>query len=144
MKTKILFIAFISSFQLFAQPAKNIDTTKFAEITFEEPDHDFGTLKKGDNCEYNFVFTNTGNDVLIITNIIENCGCAVSRWPKEPILPNQSGVINYKYDSQRIGNFQKNFYVYTNSKVSTTIVKVKGLVLPNDTLLDTNGALKED
>lgn len=129
MKTKLLFIALVASFQVFAKQTKNIDTTKFAEIKFEEPNHDFGTLKKGDACRFEFKFTNTGNEPLIINSALTSCGCDVASWPKEPILPGKGGVIKYMYDSNRIGAFHKNATVSSNAKNGIVVLNVKGLVM---------------
>ena len=128
MKTKLLLLLIFATIQLYAQALKNIDSTKFAKITFEEPNHDFGTLKKGDDCRIEFKFTNTGNEPLIINSALTSCGCDVASWPKEPILPGESGVIKYLYDSQRIGQFHKTTTVSSNAKNATIILSVKGVV----------------
>lgn len=131
MKTKLLLLAIIATLPLFAQTSKNIDTTRFAEIKFEEPNHNFGTLSKGGDCRFEYKFTNTGNEPLIINYAHTSCGCDVASWPKEPILPGESGIIKYMYDSQRIGTFQKTTTVISNAKNATIVLTVKGVVKDN-------------
>ena len=128
MKTKLLLLSFIVSIQLYAQASKNIDSTRFAKIAFDAPTHDFGTLKKGDDCRFVFKFTNIGNEPLIINSALSSCGCDVASWPKEPIQPGESGVIKYLYDSQRIGQFHKTTTVSSNAKNATVILSAKGVV----------------
>jgi hypothetical protein len=143
MKTKLLLLSIIAYIQLYAQASKNIDSTKFSEIKFEEPNHNFGILKKGDDCRFEFKFTNTGNEPLIINSALTSCGCDVASWPKEPILPGESGVIKYLYDSQRIGQFHKTTTVSSNAKNATVILSVKGVVedlkAPSEILLQIEG-----
>ena len=142
MKTNILLFALIASFKLNAQSTKNIDTTRFAEIKFEEPYHDFGILNKGDACVYRYKFTNIGNEPLIIKSAHTTCGCDQADWPITPIMPGKSGVIRYRYDSNRIGVFHKSTTVISNAKTSTVMLRVKGLV--KDTILPSEVKLRID
>lgn len=132
MKINLLFLAFLFSIQLFAQTEKNFDTTRFAEIKFEELYHDFGTLKKGEECVFSYKFINIGNEPLIIISAHTTCGCDVAEWPKEPIMPGKSGVIKYKYDSYRIGVFHKSTTVISNAKNANVLLRVKGVVVDNN------------
>ena len=98
------------------------------EITFEASTHDFGTLKKGDECSYEFKFTNTGKEPLIISNCQASCGCTTPACPKEPIGPGSSGVIKVKYDSNRVGVFTKTVTVTSNAKTPSVSLMIKGTV----------------
>ena len=77
------------------------------EISFEKEIHDFGTFEQHGDGAYEFKFTNTGDAPLIISNSKGSCGCTVPVWPKEPIIPGESNVIKVKYDTKRIGAFNK-------------------------------------
>jgi hypothetical protein len=46
---------------------------KGAVITFEKTTHDFGTITQGEQAEYNFKFTNTGDEDLIISAANASC-----------------------------------------------------------------------
>ena len=85
------------------------------EITFEEETIDYGTLDKGADGKRQFVFTNTGNEPLIISNCKGSCGCTVPSCPKEPIMPGETGEIEVKYDTQRVGSFTKAVTVTSNA-----------------------------
>lgn len=128
MKTNILFLFILFSIQCFAQQTKESDTTKCAFIKFEETNHNFDTLNKGDACFFEYKFWNVGNQALIINYVYTSCGCDVATWPREPILPGESGIIKYKYDSQRIGAFHKTTTVSSNAKNSTVVLTVKGMI----------------
>jgi len=60
-----------------------------------------------------FKFTNTGTQPLVIESVQTSCGCLVASYPKHPILPNESGEIIAKYDTNRTGLFVK--YITVNS-----------------------------
>ncbi|HPE35035.1 MAG TPA: DUF1573 domain-containing protein [Bacteroidales bacterium] len=108
------------------QPAENPNAPV---ITFEKTVHDYGTIPyNGDgNCEFNF--TNTGKEPLILTNVRSSCGCTVPKWPREPILPGESGVIHVKYSTNRIGTINKSVTVQSNASNPNVVLRIKGQVL---------------
>jgi hypothetical protein len=100
-----------------------------AEIYFEKDEHDFGTIEYMGDGTYEFVFTNTGDEPLIISSCKGSCGCTVPVWPKEPILPGTSNVIKVKYDTKRAGRpFSKSVTVSSNAKTATKVIRIKGRV----------------
>ena len=100
-------------------------------ITFETELIDLGTFMQYDDpsskCE--FIFTNTGKEPLIISKAKGSCGCTVPSWPKEPVMPGESGLIQVNYDEKRVGSFNKSITITSNAKNSPQIVKVKGKIL---------------
>lgn len=46
-------------------------------VEFEEATHDFGTIKEGEIVTHVFTFTNTGDEVLFLTNVKGSCGCTI-------------------------------------------------------------------
>jgi|CXWJ01.1.fsa_nt_gi hypothetical protein len=109
-----------------AEPAK--PNPNAAEISFEKDVHDFGTIPFDGNGNYDFKFTNTGKEPLVITNAAGSCGCTVPKWPKEPILKGQSGVINVHYDTKRSGPFTKTVTITSNAKTASKVITIKGTV----------------
>jgi hypothetical protein len=99
----------------------------FAQITFTDTFHDFGTIQRGSDCRWEFQFRNTGTAPLIIISAMSACGCDVAEGPKEPIPVGGTGVIRYHYDSNRMGAFQKSVSVTSNSKnKSVQFLKIIG------------------
>ena len=78
-------------------------------ISFEKELIDLGSFMQFDDsssiCE--FFFTNSGKEPLIISKAKGSCGCTVPNWPKEPIMPGDSGVIKVNYDEKRVGSLTK-------------------------------------
>ena len=100
------------------------------EISFEKEIHDFGTFEQHGNGLYEFKFTNTGDAPLIISNSKGSCGCTVPIWPKAPIAPGASDVIKVKYDTKRIGAFNKSVTITSNAKIEATkVIRIKGKTL---------------
>ena len=139
MKKLVYILAFYGGIVLTAQ-AQTKDTAKkdtakvvapnpnAADISFEKDAHDYGTIKQGANGTYDFKFTNTGKEPLIISNAKGSCGCTVPEWPKEPIKPGATGVIKTTYDTKRIGAFTKTVTITSNAKTATKVLTIKGVV----------------
>lgn len=100
-------------------------------ITFEKMNHDFGTITQGEQAEYSFKFTNTGNQDLIIANAQASCGCTVPEYSKEPIKPGAQGLIKVKFNSDyRLDAFEKTVVVTANTIPTDTELKIKGFINP--------------
>lgn len=101
------------------------------QIKFDKDVHDYGNLKQGADATTEFVFTNTGNEPLIISNSQGSCGCTVPSWPREPIAPGKTGSIKVKYDSQRLGPINKSVTVTSNATNEANVVlRIKGVIEP--------------
>ncbi len=102
-----------------------------AKMKFEKTEHDFGTINEGDIVETVFKFTNSGKSELIITSAKASCGCTVPQWPKEPIMPGETGEIKVKFDSKRKPNLQqKRITLITNTGDGKEILMIKAMVTP--------------
>ena len=100
-----------------------------AKISFDKSTHDYGQIEQHANGECVFVFTNTGNQALKITNAKGSCGCTVPQWPREEIAAGASGEIKVKYDTKRIGMINKSVTIQSNATNSPTkIIRIKGQV----------------
>jgi hypothetical protein len=105
------------------------------EITFKTNMHDYGELNVGGDGSYEFSFTNTGNEPLILSKPRSSCGCTVPSWPKEPILPGESNNIKVTYNTSKAGSFNKTVTIYSNAKnKSAVVLRIKGKVVkkPNE------------
>lgn len=101
-----------------------------AVISAEETTHDFGTIKEADgNVAYTFKITNAGDAPLVLTRVVASCGCTTPEWTKEPIAPGKTGDIKITYDPKdRPGPFVKPVSVYSNGKVGSFILTIRGEV----------------
>ncbi len=100
-------------------------------ITFQNLEHDYGTIAKGANGTCEFIYTNTGNDDLVITTCKSSCGCVVPKFDPGPLAPGKSTIVQVKYDTNRPGPFTKSVTVESNATNTPVVVlRIKGHVLP--------------
>ncbi len=105
---------------------------KVAKIEFKESVIDYGDIERGSDGVRVFEFTNTGNIPLVISNVTSSCGCTIPKKPTEPIAPGKTGVIEVKYDTNRVGPIRKTVTVTSNADTPTVALKIKGKVMdPN-------------
>ncbi len=99
------------------------------KISFSEQEHNYGTIQKGGDGNCEFVFTNEGNEPLILSNVKASCGCTTPSWTKEPIMPGKTGTIKVRYNTNNVGSFTKTITVTSNAIDSPRItLKIKGKV----------------
>lgn len=100
-------------------------------ISFKEENHEFGNVEVNSENKHSFVFTNTGNEPLKITNAKGSCGCTVPKWPKDPIMPGQSEQIDvvFRPSKGQAGSKQtKTVTVSANTSPENTILKITAFV----------------
>ena len=117
-----------------------------AEISFDKSTHDYGQIEKSANGECIFVFTNTGNQPLKISNAKGSCGCTVPQWPREEIAPGASGEIKVRYDTKRVGVINKSVTIQSNAMNSDNITRAKkdadGNVIGGTSVIRIKGEVK--
>jgi len=111
------------------EEAQTQENPNAARIEFQSKVIDYGTIEKGADGVRRFEFTNTGKEPLIITRATGSCGCTVPTWPREPIAPNATGVIEVRYDTKRVGPFTKTVTINSNAQNSVETLKIKGKVV---------------
>ncbi len=101
---------------------------KTAKIQFKAETVDYGQIEKGSDGIRVFEFTNTGEVPLIISKVSSSCGCTIPKKPEQPVLPGQTGEIQVKYDTNRVGPIRKAITVISNADTPTKVLKIKGEV----------------
>ena len=97
-------------------------------MTFEQTEIDYGTIAQGSDPLRKFKFKNTGTEPLVIKNARGSCGCTVPTYKKEPISVKESGDIEVRYDTQRVGPFTKTVTIETNEGEQPRVLTIKGVV----------------
>ena len=100
------------------------------KMKLQVTEHDFGVFKEEAGKQtFTFVVTNTGDQPLVIQNIVASCGCTTPDWTRSPIPPGGEGKITAVYNpASRPGPFRKTLTVYSNSTPSTLALSLKGEV----------------
>lgn len=100
-----------------------------AEFKFEQETHDFGKIPQGTPVSYEFTFTNTGTEPLIISKVESTCGCTVPEYTNTPINPGAQGKIKVTFDAAAAMPFSKMVTIRSNAKTPVKALYIKGNVL---------------
>jgi hypothetical protein len=114
-----------------AAAARDESAKSLPVITFEEQEFDFGTIEQNTPQEHTFVFTNTGEAPLIITNASSSCGCTVPDYPKNvPIQPGEKGELVVKFNGSGMNQVVKTVTLNTNTASGQEMLRIKAFVNP--------------
>ena len=101
-----------------------------AAMTFDDVKHNFGLIHQGDIVSHDYVFTNTGDEPIVITEAKVACECTKVDFPKTPIAKGQSGTVKVTFDSKSAFDRQeRTVTVYSNAKNSPVTLTFKAVVL---------------
>ena len=120
MKKTILFIiTILVSITLLGQ----------AEIKLDKKTIKFSKTKEGVELKHRYKLTNTGNAPLFIDRYDVACTCTKAKFPKTPILPNQTVDIIVTFDTNhKIGWQDRIITLYSNAENSPTKIRFKVMV----------------
>ena len=144
MKTlKFTLVALFISALTFAQKVetkKSIATkqavkpTKQSELKWDVENHNFGEIAKGKPVSYEFAFTNTTDQTIILTKVKASCGCTATNYTKTPVKPGEKGTVTATYNAAAPGNFHKTVTVTTNEEgAAPKVLIIKGKVMKPET-----------
>ena len=123
---------FILISSLFFLPLLAFSQEKQAEVKFDVTTIDYGEVEFKSDGKRIFKFKNIGTAPLVFTRISSSCGCTIPKKPEKQIEPGGEGEIEVEYDTKREGLFMKAISVVSNSKNPSTILRIKGEVLPEE------------
>jgi len=98
------------------------------EFKFEKEIINYGKIKKGDDGNRIFEFTNIGNAPIIIKEIKTSCDCAIPNKPNRPIMPGEKSTLTVEYDTSKIGGFSKEIIIFSNANEPAKRIKIKGYI----------------
>ncbi len=126
MRSLFLFLFLSFSTFLLAQE-------KVAKIIFLEQKVDFGKIKQGKILNHNFIFVNTGNTPVVISEVTMSCGCVASYYPRQPIMPGDTASVYTKFNSTgKKGKQHKTILIYSNAENSPSKLTFKCNVKDNN------------
>ncbi|GAB2783382.1 hypothetical protein GCM10027275_29170 [Rhabdobacter roseus] len=112
-----------------------VATASYAQkgvMKFKEETHNFGKIEQGKPVTQEFVFTNTGTDPIVISNVSASCGCTTPSYTKDPILPGKTGTIKATYNAAAMGSFNKSITVFSNAETPSMSLFLKGEVVTKE------------
>ncbi|GAB4162726.1 MAG: DUF1573 domain-containing protein [Winogradskyella sp.] len=107
---------------------RDANAGNFPVMELDKMVHDFGTIENGTPVETIFKYTNTGNSMLVVSNIKSTCGCTVpSNYTKE-VAPGETGQFTVKFNGKGNGKVSKSLTMTTNTEKGTEVVKITAMV----------------
>lgn len=110
------------------QATKTPAQIKGVHMTFENENIKLGKLKKGEVKKFDYVFTNTGSDIIEI-DIVSGCDCTTLDYPVGKILPDKKATIKVTFDSAKKEGNEKStdvdlYLKNINTKTGQRILKI--------------------
>lgn len=128
----VLFLSFFLVQSVIAQETEIDGNADGPRIAFVEDTKDFGDITQGDKVSHTFEFENTGNEPLILSNVLTTCGCTATSWPREPITPGETANIEVSFNSAgKMGRQNKVVTIVSNALNAQERVKLITNVLPS-------------
>ncbi len=99
---------------------------KMTEVSVSNSFIDIGEFswEKAKHCI--FTLYNTGENMLVIDDVVTSCGCTSVEYSKEPVSPGKSLDIIVTYKADHPEHFNKTITVYCNSSASPLRLKIMG------------------
>jgi hypothetical protein len=104
-----------------------------AEFSFSKKILKFESIREGTALSFEYPFTNIGSVPLIISDYHVQCSCTRVTYPKEPVLPGESGMIRVEFDSAgKIGWQYRTILLYANVLTGADELEFRVKVKPKE------------
>jgi len=93
------------------------------QIEFQEDNVDFGRVAKQTTVKHVFKFRNTGNTVLLISDIVAGCSCTGTLVSDKSVQPGATGELEVTlYTGKVEAKLFKSIYVYSNDPENGVVI----------------------
>lgn len=103
---------------------------KTASVKWANQQISVGEIPQGKPVTFEFVFTNTSKEPVLITDVKASCGCTTPDYSKSPVKPGEKGIVKAVYNAAAVGAFTKNVTVTISADPNPIILTLSGTVLP--------------
>lgn len=102
-----------------------------------ESSHDFGTFREDiGKVSTTLRVVNVGDSAMYISRVQASCGCTAVDYARDAILPGDTACVRLTYNpAGRPGQFEKQVYVYANTRPRCNELTITGNVIPTDATL---------
>jgi len=115
----LLLVSTVIFAQTAATSAPHVQKKAEDFIKFKESSHNFGKIKHGVPVTYDFYFTNTSDQPIVIEYASASCGCTTPTWPQGAIAKGKTDKITAGFNAGSVAPFNK-----------TITVKLAGIDIP--------------
>lgn len=129
---KLLFTSLVIGTALMAkgqQVALQSAPEGIPSIRWEKTTIDLGKVKQNHPATVEFVFSNSGNGALVITEVKPSCSCTIPNYSKEPIPAGKKGNVKAEYNAKNLGSFHKTVTVFSNAGGGAETLTFQGEVV---------------
>ena len=108
------------------------------KVQYEQSLYKLGKVMEAEGVvKHRFNFTNTGSQALEIDRIEVSCGCTSPSWSEGLISAGNRGFVEVNFDPHnRPGPFEKSLIVHYKGSKLTSILTIKGFVVPRPESVD--------
>lgn len=108
---------------------ETVDVSGQANLALGEDSYDFGVVTEGAVVEHTYVFTNSGDQPLILNQVSASCGCTTPEFSRTPIAPGAEGNVKVVFDSKgQVGKQHKIITVANNGVTPVVLLHLRGEV----------------
>lgn len=97
-----------------------------------KPIFNAGNVAKGEVIKATFTVENTGDNPLVLANVVGSCSCTIADWTKEPIQPGETGTIKAQVKTESFEPGQpinKNVRVIANTTPAETSLQIQANII---------------
>jgi hypothetical protein len=100
------------------------------KLLVEQSIFDFGEVLQGQKVRHSFIFSNGGDEPLLIEKVKSSCGCTAALVSTKTLAPGENGEVQANFDSTRFhGAVTKTVSLYSNDPAQPiTKLYVKGKI----------------
>jgi uncharacterized cupredoxin-like copper-binding protein len=101
------------------------------KLVLQQTSYDFGDIKQGEKVSHDFVLSNSGGDLLTISNVSASCGCTAATPEKNELAPGESTNLTVSFNSSgRRGKQNKTIRIFSNDPQNPEMVlTITGVVV---------------
>ena len=111
-----------------------VETNLSQGLTFETTQYSYGEIEYNANGTCTIQCTNNTQEPLFIKDTKTTCGCTTPLVPKRIIAPGETEKVNIKYDTAKVGTFNKEVTLIVQSTISkkkiSQTLSINGRVKP--------------
>lgn len=103
-----------------------------SKLQFSETTFDYGEVKEdGGAVTARFEARNTGEEPVVVVEVMTSCGCTTPYFERKPIKPTETFSLEIRYDPMnRPGRIDRDIFVRTSDSDSDTKLHIVGRVTP--------------
>jgi hypothetical protein len=111
---------------------RKVGENKMTTMKIEDPVRHYTPIMQGTKQIINVKVTNTGNEPLLLKNVLPSCGCTTATFPSHAIAPGNDAEIELHYDSTKNNGYTEIYTtIMANVPVEANTVFFDINVVPN-------------